>query len=151
MKKKILIGLLVIFLIAQAIQPTKNRGDASGPKDIFSVVQIPENVQSILKKSCYDCHSNNTTYPWYDHITPVNWWVANHINEGKHELNFSIFGEYSAKRQTKKIEEIAETVEKEEMPLKSYLIMHGDAKLTAQEKELLVNWAKSVATPVNKP
>ncbi len=144
-KKRILIGILVFLIVIQAIQPTKNKGNAAGPKDITSVVQVPDNVMAVLKKSCYDCHSNNTTYPWYDNITPVNWWVADHIKEGKRELNFSTFGDYTAKRQNKKLDEVAETVEKGQMPLNSYLIMHGDAKLTAQEKELLISWAKASA------
>ena len=149
MKKKILLGLLVVFLAAQAIQPTKNKGSAFGPKDISGSVHVPYSVMSVLKQSCFDCHSNYTNYPWYDQITPVNWWVADHINEGKRELNFSSFGEYSLKRQNKKLEEIAKTVEKEQMPLKSYLIMHGNAKLTDSEKQLLVSWSKSAIAELN--
>src|SRR5215217_2509007 len=117
-KKKILISILVLLIVIQVIQPAKNTGNAAGPKDITTVVQVPDNVMTVLKKSCYDCHSNNTTYPWYDNITPVNWWVADHIKEGKRELNFTDFGDYTAKRQNKKLEEIAKTVEKEQMPLK---------------------------------
>jgi hypothetical protein len=152
MKKKILIGFLAIFLIAQFIQPTKNNGNASGPEDITTALHVPENVMAVLKKSCYDCHSNNTIYPWYDNITPFNWWVADHINEGKDELNFSVFSGYPTKRQKKKLDEIAKTVEKGQMPLKSYLIMHGDAKLTSPEKELLINWARASAkTAIQAP
>lgn len=133
----------MLFLAAQAIQPSKNRGNASGPKDITQVAQVPDSVMTLLKKSCYDCHSNHTDYPWYDNITPVNWWVGHHINEGKEEVNYSTFGEYTAKRQAKKLEESAEQIEKDEMPLKSYLIMHGDAKLSDAQKQVLINWFKS--------
>ena len=133
----------MLFLAAQAIQPAKNQGKASGPKDITQVVQVPDSVMTVLKKSCYDCHSNYTTYPWYDNITPANWWVAHHIDEGKRELNFSTFGEYTAKRQAKKLEESAEQVEEGEMPLNSYLIMHGDAKLSDAQKRMLINWFKT--------
>jgi len=149
-KNKILIGLLIVLVAAQAIQPSKNQGNPTGPKDIFSVLQVPTNVQQILKRSCYDCHSNQTTYPWYDNITPVNWWVAHHINEGKRELNFTEFGNYTVKRQSKKLDEVAETVESDEMPLNSYLIMHGDAKLSIDEKKLLIDWAKAAMNQVKQ-
>lgn len=141
-RKKILAGLLVLFLAAQAIQPSKNRGSATGPKDITSFTPVPDSVMTVLKKSCYDCHSNYTTYPWYDNITPLNWWVAHHIDEGKRELNFTTFGEYTARKQAKKLEESAEQVQEGEMPLKSYLITHGDARLSDAQKAMLVTWFK---------
>lgn len=142
MKKKLLIGIVLILLAIQLIRPSLNTGSASGPNDITQAMAVPADVRTILEKSCYDCHSNNTTYPWYDRIAPVSWWVANHIKEGKHELNFTEFATYSSKKQRKKLEEIAETVESGEMPLKSYLITHGDARLTEEQKRTLVNWAK---------
>lgn len=152
MKKKwLLIGVLVLFLAAQAIQPTLNRGTASGPNDITRVVSVPQDVAGILEKSCYDCHSNHTDYPWYDRIAPVSWWVADHVNEGKRELNFTEFASYSPKKQRKKLEESGETVEKGEMPLKSYLIMHGDAKLTEAQQKRLIDWSKSAAAAIGSP
>lgn len=146
MKKKwLLIGIVLLLVVMQAFQPSLNRGSASGPADITKVVSVPADVSGILKQSCYDCHSNHTTYPWYDRIAPVSWWVADHIKEGKLELNFTEFASYSAKKQAKKLEEIAETVQEGEMPLKSYLIMHGDAKLTEAQKKTLVDWSKGAA------
>lgn len=145
MKKKLLIGFVLLFLAIQFIQPTLNRGAAASPNDITRAMTVPPEVAQILKRSCYDCHSNHTTYPWYDRIAPVSWWVANHIKEGKLELNFSEFGTYSAKKQAKKLEEIRETVEAGEMPLKSYLIMHGDAKLTEAQRSRLAAWTKEVS------
>jgi uncharacterized membrane protein len=142
-RKKILIGLLVLFLAAQAIQPSKNQGSQTGPKDITTVMQVPDSVMSVLKKSCYDCHSNYTTYPWYDNITPANWFVANHVNEGKRELNFTTFGEYSARRQAKKLDESAKQIEKGEMPISSYTLLHPDAKLSDAQRQLLINWFKN--------
>ena len=150
MIKKILIGFAILFVLSQAFQPTKNKGNTNSANDITTVYTVPENVMAILKKSCYDCHSNHTEYPWYDHITPVNWWVANHIKEGKFELNFNEFGSYSTKKQLKKMEEIGETVEKGQMPLSSYLVMHGDAALDSDQKELLVSWSKKTASEIGK-
>lgn len=145
MVKKLLIGFVILLLVIQAFRPTLNTGKASGPNDITKAVAVPADVRTILEKSCYDCHSNHTTYPWYDRIAPVSWWVANHIKEGKHELNFTEFATYSPKKQGKKLEEIRETVESGEMPLKSYLVTHGDARLTEVQKKTLVAWAKGVS------
>ncbi len=142
-RKKILLGFFLAFAVAQVIQPSKNRGPVSGPMDITKSVAVPENVLAILKKSCYDCHSNNTVYPWYDNITPVNWWVAYHIDEGKLELNFTLFAGYTRRQQAEMMEGIGETVQDGAMPLKSYLLAHPDASLDARQKDLLVNWASA--------
>jgi hypothetical protein len=150
-RKKIIVGLLVLFLVIQAIQPAKNRGSAAGPKDIASVMQVPGDVMTVMKKSCYDCHSDSTNYPWYDNITPVNWWVAHHINEGKRELNFTVFGDYNTRRKAKKLDESAEQIEKDEMPMQSYLIMHGDAKLSEVQKKLLIDWFKAARAATSAP
>jgi hypothetical protein len=98
---------------------------------------------SLLKVSCYDCHSNHTDYPWYSKITPVNWWLNNHINEGKKELNFSTFSTGSFKRKDKKMKEIDEQVDKHEMPLDSYLWIHKDAKLNDAQRKLIIDWSKT--------
>lgn len=140
--KKVLVALLAFFIIAQAIRPAKNAGNATGPRDITSVVTVPDSIMGVLQKSCYDCHSDHTDYPWYDQITPVNWWVDQHIKDGKRELNFTTFGEYPVKKMVRKIEEIGETIEKKEMPLPSYLWMHGDAKLSSSERTAIINWVR---------
>lgn len=146
MKKKpktgrILILLLLVFLLAQALRPAKNNGAAAGPNDIRTVVPVPDSTMAILQKSCYDCHSNHSDYPWYDQITPVNWWVTHHINEGKRELNFTEFAGYTAKRKAHKLEEIVKSIKQGWMPLDSYLWMHGDAELSEAQKQALIAWA----------
>ena len=97
-------------------------------------------ITNTLKIACYDCHSNQSAYPWYTNIAPVSWWVKNHINEGSHHLNFSEWGTYSEKRKKHKLEECIEMVEEGEMPIDSYLWTHSDAKLTKEEKEALISW-----------
>lgn len=142
-RQKILLVLLLVFLAAQAIRPKKNDGSSNGPKDITTVVAVPDSVQALLKKSCYDCHSNHSDYPWYDRVAPVSWWITNHINEGKRGLNFTEFADYTSKRKAKKLDGIAKTVQKGEMPLNSYLWMHGDAKLSEAQKKTIVDWANA--------
>jgi hypothetical protein len=105
---------------------------------------VPANVQLVLQKACSDCHSNNTEYPWYTHIQPVGWWLQDHVNEGKAELNFSEFATYKPKKQAHKMEEVVEMIEHNEMPLESYTLMHKNAVLSRQEKTAVVNWAKAL-------
>lgn len=143
MLKKILIGLLIVLVIAQFIQPSKNNGIASPATDISHALAVPDTIMGILKTSCYDCHSNHTEYPWYSRITPVNWWLKNHIDDGKHELNFSEFSTYNAKRKNKKLEELAEQIEKKEMPLKSYALIHTNSRLNDDQRKQLIDWAKA--------
>lgn len=141
--QKILLVLLLVFVAAQAVRPKKNDGSPSGPKDIKTVVMVPDSVMTVLQKSCYDCHSDHSNYPWYDRVAPVSWWITNHINNGKRALNFTEFANYPTTRQAKKLDGIAKTVEKGEMPLSSYLWMHGDAKLSEGQKKMIADWARS--------
>ena len=144
MLKKILIGFLVVFVILQFIRPARNESATPSANDISTAYNVPENVQVVLKKACYDCHSNNTHYPWYINIQPVGLWMQNHVNEGKDELNFSEFASYKPKRKAHKMEEVVEQIEAGEMPLSSYTIIHKEAVLNSEEKRLLIDWAKAL-------
>lgn len=137
-----LLFILVIFIIIQFIQPVRNQSLKIYASDISRAYQVPENVQILLKNSCYDCHSNNTRYPWYTSLQPAGWWLASHIKEGKKELNFNEFGNYSSRRQQSKLKAIASSVKDETMPLSAYLLMHKSAELSEPDKELLLNWIK---------
>jgi len=106
----------------------------------MEVYDVPEKVDVIFKTSCYDCHSNNTAYPWYNKIQPVSWIMEGHINEAKAELNFNEFGSYSERRQKSKFKSILSQVKDGEMPLASYTWMHREAKLSGNEKKTLEVW-----------
>jgi len=149
MLRKILLGLLVILVVIQFIRPEKNQSKDFS-QDITTRYTVPENVQLILQQACYDCHSNYTTYPWYSNIQPVTWWLQDHINEGKQHLNFSAFASYAPKKQAHKLEETWEMVEKGEMPLNSYTWIHDDARLTEQQRAVLVAWAKELQQQIEK-
>jgi hypothetical protein len=144
MRRKILIAVVAVLIIIQFLQPGKNIADGISENDITKVYQVPDNVLHTLEKKCYDCHSQNTHYPWYYHVQPIGWWMDYHIREGKDELNFSEFKTYDEKRANHKLEELAEVVNEGSMPLESYTWMHGDAKLTPEETASLVNWVKSL-------
>lgn len=141
--KKVLIVLLVLFVAAQAFRPAKNNSNDTS-KDISKSYVVPENVKTILAKACYDCHSNNTKYPWYAEVQPVAWWLNDHIKDGKKHLNFNEFDGYRIARQYKKLEECMDEVKDGEMPMTSYTIIHKEAKLTDDEKQALFTWCEIV-------
>lgn len=140
MWKKVLLGLLVLFLALQLLRPTKNRGPAPGPDDLIVRSDPDPGIKQLLVNACYDCHSNQTRYPWYTEIQPVGWWIANHVKEGKSHLNFSTLGQLPPKRAAHKLEECANEVSEGEMPLASYKIAHANARLTPAQRKLLSNW-----------
>jgi hypothetical protein len=140
---KILIGILIVLILIQFIRPNPNNGNALGRNDFTHEIPTSDSVMKILKVSCFDCHSNHTNYPWYAEIAPVNWWLANHVNEGKWELNFSEFITYNDRRKNKKLEEIAKLVQNHEMPLSSYTLLHRNAALNEQQIKTLVQWTKA--------
>lgn len=148
MKKKIFWALLIILVVIQFIRPSKNRSETMAANDISKHFAVPANVSDILDRACNDCHSNNTEYPWYTNVQPVGWWLQNHVNEGKRELNFSEFASYEPKRQHHKLEEVIKQVKEGHMPLDSYLWMHSEARLSAEEKNTLTGWAEILRTEI---
>ena len=139
--KRFLIIMLVAFIAIQFFRPDKNVSTAVAVNDISTKYAIPTDVNTVLKASCYDCHSNNTAYPWYNNIQPVAWYLADHVKEGKKELNFNEFASYKVAKQYRKLEEIINEVEMDEMPIESYTLIHGGTKLTIDQKSKLINWA----------
>ena len=125
----------------QFFRPKKNLSTAVAINDITTNYAIPADVHAVLKASCYDCHSNNSTYPWYNNIQPVAWYLADHIKEGKKEINFNEFASYKIAKQYRKLEEIINQVEMDEMPIQSYTLIHGGAKLNVAQKSMIINWA----------
>jgi hypothetical protein len=149
MKKKIVWFLLFVIVGIQFIRPDRNvSGGAVTANDITQQYRIPAPISDILKRSCNDCHSNNTHYPWYTNIQPVGWWMQEHVEDGKRNLNFSEFGTYKPKDQDDVVEEIVKVIEKNEMPLNSYLWMHGEAKLSEEDKAALIAWAKKLRAEI---
>ena len=142
LKKKILSGVVTGFVVIQFIQPARNKSDKILPTDITNTVAVPNQVLSILQVSCYDCHSNNTHYPWYSFIQPAAWWMASHIRKGKANLNFSDFGTYSNHKQQSKLQAIINSINDKTMPLNSYTTLHKNTNLTAGNKGLLLDWIK---------
>ena len=140
--KKILLAAGIVLIIIQFIRPARNTSVQILSTDISKTVAISDSVQTILLNACYDCHSNNTNYPWYVNIQPTGWLMAQHITQAKEELNFSEFGSYSPRRQLSKLNGIANSIRDDIMPLSSYKLMHKNAHLNTNEKTLVINWAQ---------
>lgn len=142
MLKKIALGILALIVIIQFIRPEKNNSQ----DEVFALSNkytIPGEVQVIFSKACNDCHTNNTTYPWYSNIQPVAWWLDEHIKDGKKHLNFSSFTNLPLAVQYHKFEEIVEEVEEKGMPIGDYTMlgMHPEAKLSEEERKTIIQWA----------
>lgn len=142
--KKLGIVLLGLFIIAQFFRPEKNEGTIASLDAFYAETNPSPEVKRILEVSCNDCHSDVTRYPWYNHITPVNFWLASHVNDGKKHFNISNWEGNSVKRKDHKFEELIEMLEKKEMPLESYTWTHSEAKLTDAQINAVIDWAKMV-------
>ena len=133
--KLIALILLVVFVGIQFIPTDLNQNKNISKTDFLLVNKTPKNISRILKKSCYDCHSNNTNYPWYNKIQPTAWFLESHVQKGKKELDFSVWSEYSIRRKKSKLKSIMSQIRDNKMPLSSYTFIHSDAALTKKEKE----------------
>ena len=123
--------------------PTKlNQTNTVFKNDFLLVNKTPKNIGLLLQTSCYDCHSNNTEYPWYNKVQPIAWFLENHIKEGKKELNFNEWDAFSVRRKNSKLKSIISQIENDEMPLTSYTLVHRDAILSSSEKTLVIDYMK---------
>jgi len=150
MVKKILFVLLIILIVIQFFHPARNKAEGEQPNNVSKLYPVSPDVKNILDKACMDCHSNNTAYPWYSKIQPVDWWMTHHVNEGKRELNFDEFATYNLRRQYHKLEEVMKQVKNNEMPISSYTWIHKDAILTTAEQNGLINWADSIRNEMKR-
>ena len=141
--KVVLIVVVALAAIAQFIRPDLTNPPIVAEQTLEASTAVPAEVGSILQRSCNDCHTNATTYPWYSRITPVSWWLKDHIDHGREELNFSVWNTYENGRKVRKLEELCEQVKTLEMPLPSYTWAHQDAPLSDEEIRTLCDWSKA--------
>lgn len=148
MIKTILLALAALAVAAQFLRPDKNLSPAPARTDLLVLHPAPAEVKHLLQVGCYDCHSDHTRYPWYAEVQPLGWWLAQHVRDGKRELNLSAFGELSKKQQTGKLEAMADVIERREMPLKSYTLTHRDAAFTAAQITQINGWLEALRDQV---
>jgi len=137
-KRNKIIVMIVLLLIAIQLVPVRRDNPP-----VTAEIQTPDEIGSLLRGSCYDCHSNLTEWPWYSRVAPVSWLVAKDVRKGRSELNFTEWGDYTDRRRNHKLEELEENVSEGEMPLKIYLPLHPEARLTDAERQVLVDWARA--------
>jgi len=140
--EKLALAIVAILITVQFIQPEKNQGNYD-LKPFLAETTPSNEVKTMLFNACFDCHSNNTQYPWYFQITPLNFRIAHHIEEGKEHLNFSDWNSYNKDQKEHALEEVIEVMEEHEMPLKTYTWLHKEAKLTEAQVTQIIDWAKA--------
>jgi len=138
--KIIALVLMVAFVGIQFVPTKRNQSDVVPKTDFMLVNKVPNGIKNKLQVSCYDCHSNNTTYPWYSKIQPGAWFMENHIKDGKKELNFSEWGSLSNRRKASKLRSIIKQIKNDEMPLSSYTLIHRNAILSKAEKQEIIQY-----------
>jgi ribosomal protein S20 len=148
--KKIVLSGIVLFLLMQLYQPVRNVDyEQVSPLSFSKTFLVPVKVQTILQTSCFDCHSNNSNYPWYSNIQPVRAFMDSHIKEGKENLNFSEFDTYSTRKQQSKLDRMIKQIKSDEMPLVSYTIIHRNAALNKKSKVILLQWIEETKDSIS--
>jgi len=137
--------LASLFLVAQLVRPARTNPVTDQSLSLQSQLHVDSQVSIILDRSCADCHSNNTRWPWYTNITPVSWWVVGHVNDGRRDLNFSEWGTYDKRKQSRRLDQMCELAKSGAMPLGSYTPMHSGSKLSGDDLRTLCVWTNSQA------
>ncbi|HKI84038.1 MAG TPA: heme-binding domain-containing protein [Candidatus Krumholzibacteria bacterium] len=142
--RNVFLALVVLLVLAQFIRPDLSNPPAPDSNDMIHLVSPPPEVASMLQRSCYDCHSHRTRWPWYAHVAPPSWLVTHDVNEARHHMNFSLWGDYTQGAARHKLQEAQEQIHEGEMPLWYYLPLHPKARLSAAEKAAFQSWVDSL-------
>ncbi len=146
MKKKwYWILVIVILIVIQFFRIDKTNPPVDASKDFLSITNPPADIAKMIKTSCYDCHSNESVYPWYSNVAPASWYLKNHINEARKRVNFSEWANYPAEKALRKLEACSEDIEENEMPLGAYTLIHSEAKLNPEQSKKLAEWFKNAS------
>jgi hypothetical protein len=136
-------GLLVLLAGSQLIRPALTNPQTDPQRTLVAIEHPPANTAAMLDRSCRDCHTNDTRWPWYSHVAPVSWWVAHHVAEGRRRASFSTWADYDASKRVKELDEICKRVERHNMPLTSYLLVHWEARLTDSQRQEICDWTRN--------
>ena len=131
------IPAVLVVLVALQFVPVERTNPAERSR-----IEAPDSVAAILERACYDCHSNRTRWPWYSYVAPMSWLVARHVENGRADLNFSEWPTFDFEAEEYALRDIREQVEEGKMPLKSYLLLHWDARLSEEDRRILIEWAR---------
>lgn len=147
----LVILLAVVFVIIQFIRPARTNPPVDPAKSIEANLQVSPQVAAIFDRSCKDCHSNKTVWPWYTNVAPVSWLLTNHVNEGRHDMNLSEWGGYDKDKQSRRLRDMCEQVQDGDMPLSTYTPLHPRAKLSADDVKTICDWANAERARISTP
>jgi Haem-binding domain len=140
--RHIAVAIGFLLLAIQFVPVDRSNPAIDPPRTIYASLTMPGEVKAVFERSCKNCHSNETDWPWYSYVAPVSWVVGHDVHQARKMMNFSEWGRYSAERKEDKLEEICEQVTKGDMPDRKYAIFHREAKVTAQEREAVCQWTE---------
>jgi len=140
--KRTLIATALLLLGIQLVPVDRSNPKVEQSLTLYASLPVPANVKTVFERSCNSCHSNETAWPWYSHVAPVSWVVAQDVHQARSKMNFSEWGTYSAQRQEDKLEEICEQVTKGDMPDHKYAMFHREARVTPPEREAVCQWTE---------
>ena len=144
--RRAVLGLVVLGIAAQLYRPARTNPPADPTNAITAAAAVPAEAAAVLTRSCYDCHSNETRWPWYSNVAPISWGVIGHVSEGRSRLNFSAFGAYTPAKRVALLEKVCEEVREGGMPLGSYLLVHADARLSDADRKAICDWTRAAAS-----
>jgi hypothetical protein len=145
MVKRAALGLCLVGVAVQFYRPARTNPPVDPARNVVSAASIPADVSAILTRSCFDCHSNETRWPWYSAVVPMAWGVANHVTEGRAQMNFSEWGAYAPRKRVAMLEKMCDEVREGKMPLPQYLLLHSDARLTEADWKAVCDWSMDEA------
>lgn len=138
--KFIILATVGVLAVIQLIRPSLTNPPVYPNQEIASILRVDPNVQSIFQRSCNDCHSNRTVWPWYSHVAPVSWLLASDVNDGRRRMNLSEWGAYTAQKSGDLLGQICKEVQKGDMPPLQYLPMHRASRLTQEDRQQICRW-----------
>ena len=141
----ILLVLLGVFVIIQIIPANRPQNENPGDYDFFEANNVPDNIEQLIRSSCFDCHSQEVKYPWYSYVAPVSWIVSRDVRMGRTHLDFSKWNKLEKRDRIKMASEIGEEVEEGTMPMAIYILMHAEADLSQEQRESILVWSEQFA------
>lgn len=149
--KWVVIILFAAFVIIQFVRPARTNPPVDPAKTIEANLQVSPQVAAIFDRSCNDCHSNKTVWPWYTNVAPVSWFLVSHVNEGRGLMNLSEWGGYDKDKQSHRLRDMCEQVQDGNMPLSTYTPLHPKAKLSAEDVKTICDWANAERARISTP
>jgi hypothetical protein len=149
--KRLGVGLIIFLALSQFIRPARTNPPTDPRKTLEAAAHPPATVAVILDRACGDCHTNRTRWPWYTNVAPISWWIIDHVNEGRRRVSYDDWGDYDPARQRKELDQTCQRVDRQNMPLTSYLLVHGEAALSDRDRQAICDWTRAMMLTAAAP